>query len=390
MHAPYRTRRCRASPREACTAILALPLAFAHPVFADAGHALDPDVDPGAALYLGGEGSGAAEALLAGGTVRVPADRFPCINCHGGDGLGGGEGGTVVPAIVWSRLGTAGAGRGAYDRDRFARAVRDGVAANGRTLAATMPRYRVDDAALDALLDYLRRLDGEQRRGVDAASVRLLAPADAERRAGAAAAVAEFNRRGGAFGRLARLVEGGDHLIAFDEIAKTLDARTRRHVLDRLREIAAADGYPNLQPLSERSPRRDLVSTGPEPDRETLLLDVEPDARELRELIGHTLYAWVRDAGPHLRTLLERDNRLVLLDADAEASRWALQTGLGGAAAAGRTDGSLLLTALLGVGRDVTRARVLRLLERVEPDADERVLRSGAIGIGAPRHRKKP
>jgi hypothetical protein len=57
--------------------------------------------------------------------------------------------------------------RPAYDDATLRRAIRSGVDANGVPFDPLMPRYALDDAALDVLIDYLRTLSAAPSPGVD-------------------------------------------------------------------------------------------------------------------------------------------------------------------------------------------------------------------------------
>lgn len=154
---------------------------------------------PGLAIYRDGDG---IEALLLDGRLRAPGQRFACAGCHGADAEGGGEGATVFPAIGWQRLADPGRAGGPYDASGLARALREGVAPDGRRLGPAMPRYRIDDGQIAALVSHLRTVADDQRRGVTPTAIRLgIAGADPIARQGLLAAAARFNRAGGAFGR---------------------------------------------------------------------------------------------------------------------------------------------------------------------------------------------
>ena len=63
--------------------------------------------------------------------------------------------------------------RPAYDTTLFARALRDGVGSGGAVFDTPMPRYRLSDRELAALLAYLRQLGTTPPPGVDAHTIRL-------------------------------------------------------------------------------------------------------------------------------------------------------------------------------------------------------------------------
>jgi hypothetical protein len=95
-----------------------------------------------------------------------------CVNCHRRSGLGSSEGNIAIPPIAGpylftprgtslERLGvpvvdTARINHEPYTDESLARAIREGVGANGRPLNYLMPRYPLDAAAMSALIDYLK------------------------------------------------------------------------------------------------------------------------------------------------------------------------------------------------------------------------------------------
>lgn len=121
------------------------------------------ELDQGRAIYFGLSSSGVARI---GNEATAPASRFGCFSCHGGDGLGGREGGFVAPTITRERLETADTVRPAYDLERFGRLLESGVDPSGRSIAPIMPRYELTSANVTALYDYLARVDSADRVGV--------------------------------------------------------------------------------------------------------------------------------------------------------------------------------------------------------------------------------
>lgn len=110
------------------------------------------------------------------GAPPVEGRDVACVQCHRRSGLGMVEGRTVIPPITGRflfspgrRLERDGAmheggthllatppDRPAYDDAKLARAIREGVGANGRPLDYLMPRYDLDDAAMGELIAYLK------------------------------------------------------------------------------------------------------------------------------------------------------------------------------------------------------------------------------------------
>ena len=60
-----------------------------------------------------------------------------------------------------------------YDARSFRRAMRDGIDPAGNVLEPAMPRYDLDDADLDALVAYLKRLDAQRDPGITDTTLRI-------------------------------------------------------------------------------------------------------------------------------------------------------------------------------------------------------------------------
>ena len=125
----------------------------------------------GRSLFLNGR----TEARVPTAQLRVtdlemPATRFACASCHGRTAAGGTEGGVRVPAIDGAALSRAG-----YDASKLARALRDGVRADGAALHPVMPSYRLTDSEIESLLRYLTKLPDEDiaTPGVSESAVRV-------------------------------------------------------------------------------------------------------------------------------------------------------------------------------------------------------------------------
>jgi mono/diheme cytochrome c family protein len=100
--------------------------------------------------------------------------RQTCASCHGSDGEGGVHWMHMqrmdAPDIRWSTLASEAHGghsggdehsddETAYDEASFARALAAGIAPAGATLSSEMPRWRIEDADLLDLIDFLKSLD---------------------------------------------------------------------------------------------------------------------------------------------------------------------------------------------------------------------------------------
>ena len=111
------------------------------------------------------------------GDISVEGDQLICETCHRKSGLGSTEGQQVVPAVAGSvlfkplKLPTSKPPeppvyREAYTRETLMAAIRDGVDANGQPLDPFMPRYQIDDEALDGLMAYVSTLSNTPSPGV--------------------------------------------------------------------------------------------------------------------------------------------------------------------------------------------------------------------------------
>ncbi|MCG7909952.1 MAG: ABC transporter substrate-binding protein [Candidatus Thiodiazotropha taylori] len=112
------------------------------------------------------------------GDISVEGDQLICETCHRKSGLGSTEGQQVVPAVAGSvlfkplKLPTSKPPeppvyRQAYTRESLMAAIRDGVDANGYPLDPFMPRYQIDEEALDGLMAYVSTLSNTPSPGVD-------------------------------------------------------------------------------------------------------------------------------------------------------------------------------------------------------------------------------
>jgi hypothetical protein len=138
---------------------------------------------PGETIYRQG--------LLPGGeplrgtreaNVNVEGAAAACVNCHRRSGLGTQEGRYVIPPIIGKYLFRPGLrniedmnlphvegyrpNRSAYTEETLARAIRDGIDADGRELNYLMPRFKLDDASLQTLITYLKYLTSQPQPGV--------------------------------------------------------------------------------------------------------------------------------------------------------------------------------------------------------------------------------
>ncbi len=157
------------------------------------------------------------EAILGGGTSRIPGRLMPCASCHGADGQGRPEGGVTPSNITWDVLERAltssdplARRRPAYDAAALRRAIRDGVDPAGNELGLTMPRFRMSDADMESLISYLRILGEESDPGLTNNSIRIgtIIPSEGPMAATGSgfagllqAYFTQLNRDGGIYGR---------------------------------------------------------------------------------------------------------------------------------------------------------------------------------------------
>jgi ABC-type branched-subunit amino acid transport system substrate-binding protein len=120
------------------------------------------------------------EAILGGGTSRIPGRLMPCASCHGADGQGRPEGGVTPSNITWDVLerpltssDPLARNRPAYDGASLRRAITEGIDPAGHELGVTMPRFRMSDADLDSLIAYLSVLGKESDPGLTNTDIRI-------------------------------------------------------------------------------------------------------------------------------------------------------------------------------------------------------------------------
>lgn len=135
-----------------------------------------PDV--GGGIYLHGV-TGSGEPLegtrAAGGPGTTGADAA-CVNCHQRSGFGSGERGTqlLIPPIAGAYLFHPRAqsseqrdlpyvdgmrvDREPYTQQSLSRAIREGIDSQGRPLSPLMPRFKLSDPDMAALIGYLKSL----------------------------------------------------------------------------------------------------------------------------------------------------------------------------------------------------------------------------------------
>ncbi|MFO1401024.1 MAG: c-type cytochrome [Steroidobacteraceae bacterium] len=127
-------------------------------------------VDCGRQIYRSGlRSDGSAIRATVQTDVPVPAAAAACSGCHRRSGLGTAEAGRrslpiTAPTLAAPR--TAAPARPAYDDTSLIRAIVQGIAADGRTLSALMPRYQLTGQDARALVAYLKVLGSDPAPGV--------------------------------------------------------------------------------------------------------------------------------------------------------------------------------------------------------------------------------
>jgi hypothetical protein len=123
------------------------------------------------------------QAAREAGATLSGADAA-CANCHRRSGLGSSEGRITIPPVAGPYLfiargkslekqgvpfvDTERVNHDAYTDETLARAIREGVGANGKPLNYLMPRYQIDDATMGSLIDYLKGMKVSPAPGVNA------------------------------------------------------------------------------------------------------------------------------------------------------------------------------------------------------------------------------
>jgi len=148
-----------------------------------AAPATDPAVEIGRTLYRRGTlPSGKPVEAHRGDGMRTVGADAACANCHQHSGLGSKEGLNYVPPIAGAYLfhprvtsaedynlpyvESLRPNREPYTDETLARAIRDGVGANGKPFGYLMPRYDLSDADMKAMIAYLRSIDPHHLPGV--------------------------------------------------------------------------------------------------------------------------------------------------------------------------------------------------------------------------------
>ena len=152
------------------------------------GRAAAAPVSVGESIYLHGTGFTAPIEATRGADLRSQGAEVACVTCHRRSGLGVSNGfgararSVIIPPITGQYLyhsrdaafeeaglpylQNARANRGTYTDATLARAIREGIDPDGKTLAYLMPRFALSDADMAALIAYLKQLNSGVVPGV--------------------------------------------------------------------------------------------------------------------------------------------------------------------------------------------------------------------------------
>ena len=156
-------------------------------LFSEAGWPAELSGSAGESIYLHGVlGSGKPLAGARGSDgLEVNGADAACVNCHQRSGLGTFEGynqyltippitglylfhargahsdEAILPYVEWMH-----SNREPYTEATLARAIREGLDSQGKSLHVMMPRYSLSDTDMAALIDYLKTLDVREVPGV--------------------------------------------------------------------------------------------------------------------------------------------------------------------------------------------------------------------------------
>ncbi|HEY9037867.1 MAG TPA: hypothetical protein VIN05_02850 [Roseovarius sp.] len=308
---------------------------------------------PGAALFLHGA---RAEIAIGGGSVRLPATRFACAGCHGADGRGRAEGGTVFPPVRWSDLIAS----ETYDAQSFARALTEGVTPDGRVLAQSMPRFRMEPDVLASLVDHLKLLDAKDGAGVTDTQIHVAKTGNGALDSGFAAAIEMFNAEGGAFGRqIVTTVDGAAlDLAAFD---RNQAARIETACLAAAIAAIRHDGYEAVRlsgpPDDDILYRLRAAGLLVDPDAKVVLHAGKSGAKPTATGLAH--FGCIDQLGPFVAELVRGGSHVSLAVPDRAALGWAAASRRTADAMRGFALGALLGRAALTAGRDLTLAELV-------------------------------
>lgn len=183
--------------------LLAAPLAWAQSTALSAGEAI---------YRRGVLPSGAPLTATREAGFEVRGADAACVNCHKRSGFGASEGEIIVPPVTqrylfrpggasnedldYRYLQSGALARTPYTEATLARAIREGLGRHAQQLNYLMPRYQIDDVALQALVGYLKALSAAPPPGVGADTLQfatIVTPdADPARREGMLSVMNQF------------------------------------------------------------------------------------------------------------------------------------------------------------------------------------------------------
>jgi cytochrome c553 len=153
------------------------------PLFALDAHAAAADTSAGEAIYLRGVlMSGKPLEATNDAGLQIRGQAAACANCHRRSGLGSREGRSLIPPIAGRYLFRPRDARGderylpyvegvrdrreRYTEATLARAIREGIDSEGKTLKVLMPHFSLGDSDMAQLIAYLKSLDQRNVPGV--------------------------------------------------------------------------------------------------------------------------------------------------------------------------------------------------------------------------------
>jgi len=156
----------------------------------DGGPASGPDLALGRSIYEQGVGADGQPVAAQRLGVRLDAHASACLSCHRPSGMGQVEADVQVPPINGTYLFAPprehhfanmdprvsklfNQMHDPYSTEAVARALRSGTAIGGRTLNPAMPRYSLDDHAVESLVLYLKQLSVKPSEGVTDTEIHL-------------------------------------------------------------------------------------------------------------------------------------------------------------------------------------------------------------------------
>ncbi|MGK4006294.1 ABC transporter substrate-binding protein [Sorangium sp. So ce1036] len=236
------------------------------------------------------------EGAIAGGAAALSGRGAACAGCHGPSGQGTDEGGIAAPALARDRRVASGREQDApTTAAALAAAIREGRGLAGRPLNPVMPRYRLEDADLSDVIEYLRCVGRDLDPGVTADSVALgaalplsgpAAPVGAAVRDVLAAAFAEVNAQGGIYRRriALRVEDSGGSAGEAGATARLLDGG----VLALVGSVWSGDPALSARLSEERAPLVGPIEAG-ETAVDGVVFHVQPGPDVLARVAIHHL-----------------------------------------------------------------------------------------------------